>query len=192
MITAMHKRNPWEGANRERRLATARFPWLWLLPSLGLLITMGTWGVMVYPDLPELVPQHIGLSEVDTWTRKSIGSVFVLPLVYAGMTTLFGGLALAITRTTPDSELPGGQRLEMINRPASAASATRAAKAALVLNTALGLAFLPLCAVIWRTTQKSAVPLWLLPTEFGLIIAGTAPLLVAGLRDRSEKRARFH
>ncbi|GAB3283496.1 hypothetical protein [Parasphingorhabdus pacifica] len=172
------------------RLATARFPWLWLLPSLGLLITMGTWGAMVYSDLPELIPKHIGPSGVDEWSRKSVGSVFVLPFVYVGITALFGGLALGIMRITPDSEVPYDRRPEMINRPASAASATRCAKAVLGLNTAIGVAFLLLCAVIWRTTHESAVPLWLLPTELGLILAGTVPLLVAGLRDRSEKRER--
>lgn len=103
---------------------------------------------------------------------------------------MFGGLAWGIAQITPDDELPRDRGPEMINRPASAASAARCVKAALVLNTALVLAFLLLCAILWRTAQESAVAWWLLPAEVGLIAAGVVPLLVAAFCDRAEKRER--
>ncbi|MHA6798320.1 DUF1648 domain-containing protein [Bounagaea algeriensis] len=163
------------------------FPWPWLLPSIALLIAMGTWGAMAYPELPELVPKHIGPGGVDAWSRKSVGAVFVLPLTYLGMTLLLGGCAFGAARTVPESELPRDRVPGMVKRPATRASAARTAKAVLVLNAACGVSFLPLCAVMWRTEQTSAVAPWLLPVVLGLIAAGLLPVILVALRDRAEK-----
>lgn len=163
------------------------FPWPWSLPSVAILIAMGTWGTMVYSDLPELVPRHIGPNGVDAWSRKSVGSAFVPLFLYVGVTMLMVGTAVGIARTTPDSELPRDRPPGVVNRPATRSSATRLAKSVLVLNTALGMALLPLCAIQWRTTQTPEVSWWPLPVALGLITAGSVPLIVAGLRDRSEK-----
>lgn len=164
------------------------FPWLWAVPSIALLIAMGVWGVTAYADLPEMVPQHIGPNGVDAWSRKSVGSAFIPVFLYIGTTMLMIGIAFGIARTTPDSELPRDRHPGVVKRPATWASAARSAKAVLVLNTGLGVALLPLCAVQWRTTQASEVSWWLLPVVLLLITAGLVPLIVAGLRDRAEKR----
>lgn len=83
-----------------------RFPWLWLVPSLVLLVAMGAWGAVRYPQLPELIPQHIGLGGVDAWTSKSIGSAFLPVFLHLGLTVLFAGIAFGVVRTAPEEELP--------------------------------------------------------------------------------------
>lgn len=153
-----------------------------------LLIAMSVWGVTVYPDLPEMVPAHIGPGGVDAWSRKTVGSAFVPVFIYLATTMLLAGIAFAIARTTPESALPRDHQRRMINRTATWASAVRCAKAVLALNIALGMALLPLCAVQWRTTQASGVAWWLLPIVLVFIVAGLVPLLVAARRDRAEKR----
>lgn len=148
---------------------------------------MSMWAATVYPDLPEMVPKHIGPSGVDAWSRKSVGSVFILVFVYIGTTMLFAGTAFGIARTTPESELPRDRHPGVVNRTATWSSAARCAKAVLVLNTALGAALLPLCAVQWRTTLTPEVSWWLLPVVLVLTVAGMVPLLLAGQRDRAER-----
>ncbi|MHA6802804.1 DUF1648 domain-containing protein [Salinifilum ghardaiensis] len=164
------------------------FPRLWLMPSLALLITMTAWAATVYPDLPEQVPQHIGPSGVDAWTAKTVGSAFLPVFLYLATTVLFTGTAFGIARTTPESELPRDRPPGMVKRTATWASAARCAKAVLALNTALGLALLPLCAIQWRTPQTPDVAWWLLPLALVLVLAGLVPLFIAAQRDQAEKR----
>lgn len=167
-----------------------RFPWLWLVPSLVLLAAMTTWGAMAYPELPGTVPEHIGPSGVDAWSRESVGSAFVPVFLYGGTTVLVAGSAFAVARTEPENELSSAARTGAVKRPSTRASAARQAKAVLVFNAALGTALLPLCAVQWRTTRTAEIPWWSLPVFLVLTLAGLVPLLVVGLRDRAEKRRR--
>ncbi|WP_206337698.1 DUF1648 domain-containing protein [Streptomyces sp. WAC 06738] len=172
------------------------FPWGWLVPSAVVLGAMTVWGVLRYPEVPGRVPQHIGPGGVDAWTDKSVWTVFLPVFVYAGLTLVLVACAAAAARTTPLDALPeprdpwaraGGS---MVNRPATAASAHRLARALLLLNAGLGLGFLPPCWTQWRTTQTAAVPGWILPVTIAAFVLSLVPLLLAWRYDARAKRAR--
>ncbi|ASU76992.1 DUF1648 domain-containing protein [Actinopolyspora erythraea] len=167
-----------------------RFPWLWLAPSAVLLAVMTAWGAAAYPDLPEVVPSHIGPGGVNARSPRTVGSAFVPVFLYIATTVLLTTAAFVTVRTVPESELPSGRGPDVFKRTATWASAARYAKAILVFNAALGVALLPLCAVQWRTTRAAEVPWWPFPLLLVLIVVGLVPLFVAARRDRAEKRLR--
>ncbi|AXK34878.1 DUF1648 domain-containing protein [Streptomyces armeniacus] len=179
----------------EVRRSVPRFPWEWLIPSIVLLAGMAVWGAVVYPELPDEVPRHIGTGGVDAWTPKSFGAAFMIVFVYAGLTVVDAACAAAIVRTVPENELPsGGERWAAAlpragNRPYSAASALRLARALLVMNALLGVLFLTFCAVLWRTERTASVPGWTMAVDLVLVVVAVAPVFAAALRDRRERRA---
>lgn len=61
------------------------------MPKLPLVLiaVMFLVGIVMYPQLPETIPTHWGLSGApDAWSAKSFGSVFSMPLVAIGMYVL--------------------------------------------------------------------------------------------------------
>lgn len=169
--------------------------WPWLVPGVLLLAAMTVWGALRYPDLPDRVPLHIGPDGVDAWTQRSVATAFVPVLVYAGVTVLTAAAALLTTRLTPLEELPGsdgarsGTAQMLTNRPASAASARRTARALLQMNALFGVAFVPLCHLQWRTAEVAAVPAWTLPTTLAVFALAFVPLGAAWKQENAEKRA---
>ncbi|MBO8188329.1 DUF1648 domain-containing protein [Streptomyces spirodelae] len=175
-----------DGAGR-RADGGADFPWLWLAPGLLILVGLLVWGVVVYPDLPAKVPQHIGSDGVDRYGDKSVGTVFLPVFVHAGTLALLAGTAYATLRMTPTSELGAEQRTSsLVNRPRDRASARRIARLLLILGFCLGLTMTVTCTVMWSTTPPKQgeeltgkLVLALLP-----VALGTLALLVTALRDR--------
>lgn len=169
--------------------------WSWLTPSLLLLGAMAVWGVLRYPELPDRVPEHIGSDRVDAWTATTVWAAFVPVFVYAGITVVLSGCAALSAHVKPLDELPGaadrrsGAANALTNRPASAASARRTARALLIMNALCGAALLPLCWIQWRTPQTADVPGWLLPATLVLFLLGLVPIGVAWWRDAAEKKA---
>ncbi|WP_030668205.1 DUF1648 domain-containing protein [Streptomyces rimosus] len=166
---------------------------LWLLPSGVLLLALWIWGALRYPHLPEHIPEHIGLGQVDTWTDKSFGSAFALVFAYAGATVMIVGCAELMLRLTPRDEMPTADAApfaaaraasSLVNRPGSRASARRIARAVLVLNACIGISILAGCAMLWRSTPDPDVPGWLPPAILVPLLAGTAGTIVAAVRDR--------
>ncbi|WP_348772206.1 DUF1648 domain-containing protein [Streptomyces sp. RPA4-5] len=84
---------------------------LWLLPNFVLLAALTTWGIARYPHLPSRIPEHIGIAGVDSWTGRSIGSVFLPVFVYIGVTVLLTACAELTLRVTPLAGNAGIQRL---------------------------------------------------------------------------------
>lgn len=172
-----------------------RPPWAWLTPSLLLLAGMTVWGVLRYPDLPDRLPRHIGPGGVDAWTDRTVLSAFVPVFLYAGVTLLVAGCAAWAARTTPQDEMPEPAdpwaRAAAVtnNRPATAASARRTAKALLLCNAGLGGALLPLCLLQWRTPQTADVPAWTLPVTLLFLLLSLVPIGVAWRRDAAERKA---
>ncbi|WP_314177132.1 DUF1648 domain-containing protein [Streptomyces winkii] len=169
--------------------------WSWLTPSLLLLGAMAVWGVLRYPELPDRVPEHIGPERVDAWTAKSVGAAFVPVFVYAGITVVLAGCAALSTHIRPLNEMPAsasrrpGATNALTNRPASAASGRRTARALLIMNALCGAALLPLCWIQWRTPETAEVPAWLLPGTLELFLLGLVPMAVAWWQDAAEKKA---
>ncbi|MDT0266616.1 DUF1648 domain-containing protein [Streptomyces sp. DSM 44915] len=168
----------------------------WAAPSVLLLAALTLWGVLRYPDLPDRVPRHIGPGGVDAWTDRSVGAAFLPVFVYAGLTVLMIGCALAVARTTPLDELPppadrwaAAARASTSNRPADAASVRRTARALLLTNALLGLAFLPMAWVQWRAEETAHVPWGLTVALVAALLVSLAPVLVAAWRDAQHKRA---
>ncbi|MFI8852239.1 DUF1648 domain-containing protein [Streptomyces sp. NPDC053499] len=166
----------------------ADFPWLWLAPGLLMLVGLLVWGVVVYPDLPERVPQHIGSDGVDRYGDKSVGTVFLPVFVQAGALALLAGSAYATLRITPAGELRPEQRTSsLVNRPKDRASARRTARLVLLLGFCLGVTLAVTCTVMWSTTPPKQgeeltgkLVLALLP-----VALGTLALVVTALRDRA-------
>lgn len=64
-------------------------PWIEFI-MIGMVIFAFYYAGLNYSSLPEMIPQHFGVSGVpDAWTKKSYWSVFILPVitavVYLGM-----------------------------------------------------------------------------------------------------------
>lgn len=156
---------------------------------------MTLWGVRRYPRLPERIPRHVGPGGVDAWGERSVGLAFLPVLVYAGLTALLLGCAWAVLRTTPLAALPPPKdRWAMAaaatdNRPATARSARRLARALLLTNALVGLALLPVAGVQWRGTQRADVPWWLLAAPLLAVALSVVPPCVAAWHDGRERRA---
>ncbi|MET8472405.1 DUF1648 domain-containing protein [Streptomyces sp. NPDC006422] len=164
-----------------------RFPWTWLAAGVVVLVGMVVWGVVVYPRLPERIPQHIGGSGVDAWTDKSVGAAFMLVFVYAGVTVLLSVTAALLLRATPAAELPDGEPRFAITgsqRPATREGARRMAVAMLVTNLGIGISFIVGNLVMWRTSEVSDVPWWFFVGLLAPIAAGAALTVVVGVQDR--------
>ncbi|OEV03977.1 DUF1648 domain-containing protein [Streptomyces oceani] len=164
------------------------FPWLWLAPGLVLLFALLVWGVLVYPELPERVPQHFGPEGVDRYAAKSVGSVFVPVFVYAGVLAVMVGVAELARRIRPESELrPGEHTSPMINRPRTRADAVAITRATLFLGSCVGVTFAVSCTVMWRTDSATEPSGWLLAASLLPVAVGTVGLLVAALRGRKKR-----
>ncbi|WP_062212159.1 DUF1648 domain-containing protein [Streptomyces sp. NBRC 109706] len=168
--------------------------WWWLAPSLLLVAGLTVWGVARYPHLPDRIPQHIGAGGVDDWADKSVLVAFLPVYVYALLTAVMVGATVAMLRTTPADQLPEAENrwaravAATSNRPASAASARRAATALLAGNALMGIAFIPMAHVQWRGSETAHVPGWMFAATLVPLLGGVAPVVVAALRDAAEKR----
>ena len=60
------------------------------LVLIAVMFAVGAWA---YPDLPSRIPTHWGPSgQIDAWSTKSVWSVFMSPLIAAGLYLLFWGM----------------------------------------------------------------------------------------------------
>lgn len=167
------------------------FPWLWLAPGVLVLLGLVVWGAVVYPDLPDEVPQHLGTDGVDSYAAKSVGSVFLPVFVYAGVLALMTGVTVFSLRMRPESELePGARTSPFVNRPRTRAGVRLLARAQLFLACCIGLTMGLTCLVMWSTEEVDKSPgggfelLTLAPTAVGVLA-----LLGAVVRDRTADRS---
>lgn len=179
----------------ERTSPVPSFPWWWLLPSVLLAGVITAWGIAVYPNLPDQIPQHVGVNGVTAWWDTSVGTVFLPLFVYAGVTALFAGGATGLLRMTPADEMPkadnpwAAAESAMKNRPASVTAARRSARALLATNAVMGVAFVLVSAVSWHTSPTKEAPGWLLPVALTVFAIALLPVLWAWWRERAEKQA---
>ncbi|GAB2826541.1 DUF1648 domain-containing protein [Streptomyces daliensis] len=165
--------------------ARAAFPWLWLLPGLALLVALTVWGVVVYPHLPDRVPQHFGSEGVSRFAAKSVGSVFLPVFAQAGVLLVMATVSYGVLSMRPESEMvPGEPRSALVNRPATREGAVRSAKATLFLGFCIGLTLVAACAVMWQTGPWQDPPGWYPVLVTAPSLLGAVPVVVVALRDK--------
>ncbi|MEU2081952.1 DUF1648 domain-containing protein [Streptomyces albus] len=175
----------------QQKAEDTRFPWLWLLPGFLVVLGLVVWGIVVYPDLPDRVPQHFGSDGVDQYADKSVFSVFLPVLVPAGLLVVMAGTAYATLRMTPGSELPPGRSVSpFVNRPATRAGARRLARAQLFLAFCVGLTMAGACTAMWSTDpQHETATSQLLVLVLAPMAVGVGAVLLTALRDRAAPAA---
>lgn len=147
-----------------------RFPWLWLAPSLAIILATVVTGVIAYPSLPATLVVHYGARGVpNRVAAKSVGTVFSLVFVQIGVTALLTGVAAAIvSRSRPDID------------PAHPVSSARwhrrymelGAKALLGLVAMIDLGMLGSSLLMWTGTVTAWAPLVVvLPILAAVVVA---------------------
>jgi uncharacterized membrane protein len=99
------------------------FPWAVLLIAT----VAGLWAVFYtlarYAALPDPMPTHFGISgQPDAWSKKSFGSVMVLPIMTLVLGVMVGGTALLTGRAKRAPRQDDGASLAVQNRFRSAMS----------------------------------------------------------------------
>lgn len=95
-------------------------PWMAFILSGVLLVALFVWGARLYPGMPDVVPTHWGPGgEPDAWEEKSVGAVFLAPLITAGITAMMAFAACLVPMFAPPSTDPtdwGRYRQEGVHR----------------------------------------------------------------------------
>ncbi|MGC8608948.1 MAG: DUF1648 domain-containing protein, partial [Thermoplasmata archaeon] len=77
-----------------------KFPWAFAIPGLLFLLIMFITGILYYPHIPSTFPTHYGVDGVpNQYSSKSIGSVFMGPLIGSLVFFIMVIIAYAINRT---------------------------------------------------------------------------------------------
>ena len=163
----------------------ARFPWTGLAAGFLVLVGLTVWGVVAYPGLPDRVPQHMGTGGVDTWTDRTVGSVFLPVFVYAGVLAVMAGTTVLTLRTRPTSELAPGKRVSsLVNRPSTPEGARLLARAQMLLACCVGIGIAGACTAMWSTHPEDAGSAWSLVLTLVPIALGTLGVVAASVQDK--------
>ena len=145
-----------------------RFPWLWLLPAIGLIVVTIVVGVASYPTMPHILAVHYDANGVpDRLAVKSVGTAFSLVFVQVGVSALLVGIAAAIFHSRADID-PA--------RPAASALWFRqymvlGAKALLGLAAAIDLGMLASSLLMWTGTVAVWAPfVVVIPIMAGVLV----------------------
>lgn len=103
----------------ERWLPEPRVPWLAFALGLVSIVASVLAVASIYDRLPDTIPTHWGTGfEPDQWAPKSVGSVYTLSFVNAGMLVLFFVISLLLTtlrvQTRSGSGIRGRLRTRMM------------------------------------------------------------------------------
>jgi uncharacterized membrane protein len=78
-----------------------RFPFIYALPGVIIILIIFLTGIFYYPHIPLIFPTHFGASGLpDAYSRKTVLSVFLVPIIGAVITAFIILLAYAISRTS--------------------------------------------------------------------------------------------
>jgi uncharacterized membrane protein len=98
-------------------------PWAVLLASALAGVCVIVYTVTRYDALPDPMPTHFGITgQPDGWSKKSVGSVMVLPILTLVMGLMLGGVALLTGRAKRGLRLDDGSSLAAQNRYRAAMS----------------------------------------------------------------------
>jgi uncharacterized membrane protein len=131
-------------------------PWAALVAGAVAGLAVIAYTAARYGALPDRMPTHFGLSgEADGWSRKSAGTVMVLPLMTLVMSVTMGGAALLTGRAKRGLRLDDGTSLAAQNRYRTAMSRYLAVLGLLV---AAMLASLSVFSVQIALGERTALP----------------------------------
>ena len=186
-IAAAKRDENWYAGLRQRvavdtslRTDPPRFPWLWAVPAVVVLIGTAVLGVLLYPSLPDRIALHFGAGgQPDRYATTSIGAVFATVFVQAFLTVLILGMNWLVLRARPELD---------VDDPSSSARrhrhwVTRVVRALLVLLTALNLSMALTALASWRVLDPGA---WL--TAAILTPTALAGVLVVAMMIRGRTR----
>lgn len=170
----------------ELRTDPPRFPWLWLTPALIITVATAVIGMISYPSMPEILAVHYGANGApNRLATKSVGTAFSLVFVQIGVTTLLGGIAAAIIRSSrPDID------------PAHPVGSARwhrrymslGAKALLGLVAMIDLGMLGSSLLMWTGTVTSWAPMVVvLPILAAVVVAVVVLARNNRARDEGEE-----
>lgn len=186
-ITAAKRDQDWfagvrQGVTADTTLRSdpPKFPWVWLLLPVLVVAASVVIGIIRYPDLPNPLPVHFDAAgNANRFEPKSVGSVFTVVFIQAGLTVLLSALAVLISRGPADVD-PA--------RPSSSVRAhrefvARLGKGLVAMTTLVDLGLLASDWAIWSGDRQSGA---LLPLTLGPILVGVALLVIIVLqRNRS-------
>lgn len=147
------------------RTRPERFPWLWTVPALLVLVITVIVGLIRYPTMPNVLVLHYTIHGVpDRTGAKSVFSAFSIVLVQACVTALILLLARWSLRTRPgiDASAPGTTAVQY------RAFVSRMTRAVLVLAAFTNLSMFAAAWQIW--TGAPSVALAVLPVVAGLVV----------------------
>jgi len=192
-ITAAKRDQDWFAGLRQAVTADTtlrsdppKFPWLWLLLPVAIVAASAVIGIIRYPDLPDPLPVHFDANGVaNRWAPKSVGSVFTVVFIQAGLTALLCGIGALVCRGPADVD------------PARPASSVRAHREFIAR---LGRGFIAFAALIdlgllatdWAMWSGAPQAETLLPLTLGPILVGVALLVIIIVQRNREPEPDEH
>jgi uncharacterized membrane protein len=155
-----------------------RFPWLWAIPAVLLLVATAVLGIIRYPDLPPTLAMHYNADGVaDRIVATTVGSAFVLVFVEAGITVMILALTLLSFRSRPDLDAAAPAATSRQHR----GFVRRMSKGILLLGACANATMLMVAWQIW-SGQSFSVFVVVLPVLLGVVV-----LLVFAVRTGQDR-----
>lgn len=157
-------------ADTALRTRPERFPWVWAVPALLILVATVVVGIVRYPAMPAVLVLHYNVHGVPNRTAaKSVFSAFSIVFVQALITALILAITMLSLRSRPavDASAPGATALK------HRTFVSRMTRTLLVLGACVNLTMFAVAWQIWTTT--SSIALAVLPVLASLaIVTGVA------------------
>ncbi|MEV6611356.1 DUF1648 domain-containing protein [Kutzneria sp. NPDC051319] len=193
VITAAKDQQQWFAGVRQGLVADTtlrsdppKFPWLWLLLPVLVVVVSAVLGIIRYPDLPDPMPVHFDAAgNANRYAAKSIGSVFSIVFIQAGLTVVLCGIGALVFRGPADVDP---------SRPAASVRAhrefiARLGKGFIVFATLINLGLLATDWSMWSGSGQVGV---LLPLTLGPIVVGVALLVIIIVQRNREREPDEH
>lgn len=161
---------------------TPSFPWLTMLGSLLVIIAGALIVAAHWSDIPDPVPVHWDDSmEPNSWSDKSIGSVFFITFIALGVWLLFAGICWLIQRTAVQPRSERSIKARLRNQANLAAS--NEAMGTLLLLMSLGLSFIQITSPVPGYQDLAGLSFI---TMVVMTISGTIAIVAMILRAQSQ------
>lgn len=158
------------------RTEPERFPWLWAVPPVVLLLAAVVLGVVRYPDLPAVIATHYSLRGADRFAAKSPFTVAAPVLVQTLVNALVIGIVALSLRSRPDLDPSSPRRSSAQYR----IFLRRLTRALLVMLACIDLGMLLIWWQLWSARPPARGGLI---AAFLAVAAGIVVILVVSVRS---------